>query len=266
MNRDNTYRCIVAEDEPVVGKHLAALAEKVGLDVVGVVPDGDSALALIESKRPDILLLDVEMPVMSGLEVLQALNRLPHPPAVILITAYDQYAVAAYALAAVDYVLKPVDAERFVVAVSRACQTVDQRNASAIVERLRGVLAGDRPERLVVRDRGVLHYVALSRVVRMQAMGDYVEVYADARSHLITTTLNALERVLARPPFVRVHRSHLINIDAVVRSLPLSGGRMALDLSDGARIPVSRGRTDVVRTILGGLKAGGREAYPRGDP
>ena len=252
MSDRGSCRCMIADDEPAVRAHVAALATDAGLDVVAQATNGDEALRLAESLKPEILFLDIRMPGPSGLDVLHALSRSPRPPVVVLVTAYDRYAVTAFSLAAVDFVLKPVDPDRFRASVERARETVESRAASQVLAGLEEILSKDRPQCIAFRDRGVQHRFPLRDVECFQAMGDFVEVCAGRHRWLLSTTLESLGAVLPHPPFLRVHRSHIVNVDHVASHRYLDGGRMTIEMKNGARVTVSRGRAATVRAALSG--------------
>ena len=182
---------------------------------------------------------------------MERLAELDRPPAVVLVTAYDEHAIAAFELAAVDYVLKPVAHDRFAKAAARAKEAVDLRAASNGLDRLREVIRDGRPERLSLRDGARLVSVSPARIVRVQARDDYAEIHADGRSFLVGVRLSALEETLPSPPFIRVHRSHLVNGDHVYLVRPDADGGHVACLSDGSTVRVSRGRAKEVMKRFG---------------
>lgn len=241
--------CIVVDYEAPIAARIARLAEAEGLRVLDVCCSGEEALDAIAELDPAIAFLDVRMPGLSGLGVLERLADCPDPPACVLVTAFNEHAVAAFALAAVDYVLKPVARDRFAAAVDRARITVEARDAAAQLVRLRGALSADRPERITLRDGARLVQLDPRSIVRVEAAGDYVTLHADGRQHLLPIGLSALTTLLPSPPFQRCHRSHVINLDHV-RSCGSNGdGRLMIEI-EGTHVPVSRSHTDAVRQVL----------------
>ena len=246
---DPVRTCVVADDEPSIASRIARLATAEGLRVLATCANGAEALDAIARLAPDIAFLDIRMPGLSGLDVLARLEAMSDPPVCVLVTAYDAHAVAAFALAAVDYVLKPVAQGRFASAVARARATVEGRDAAAQLARLRGVLADGRPDRISLRDGVRLVQLDPKAIVRVEAADDYVMLHAGGRAHLLPVRLNALEELLPAPPFLRCHRSHLINLDHVAAADPTSDGRLVLRVA-GSAVPVSRGHVRALRAHL----------------
>jgi len=240
---------LIADDEPLACRRLRDLVADVPLvEVVGEVSDGEAAVRALDSLKPDLVFLDIEMPGLTGLEVLE---RARHRPAVVFTTAYDRYAVAAFELAAVDYLLKPFGRERFRAAVERACRTLNGVEASAAVERARPALERRTPlARLFVRDRGRIVLVAVTGVVRIEARDDYVAVHAAGRSHLVHVTMNEMEERLDRERFLRIHRSHLVNLDHAKSLEPHDQTRLVVEMRDGSRIVASRARSRELRDLV----------------
>jgi two-component system LytT family response regulator len=229
-----TVSCLIAEDEPLARTRLQALVREVPwLRCIGVAEDGPRAREALEAHRPDLLFLDVEMPGLSGLAVLEGAR---HRPVVVFTTAYDQYAVRAFDLAATDYLLKPFGRARFQTAVSRA---------RAILLR-RGPEEAEPLPRLFVRHRGRLLALPTSTIDRLEAEDDYVHVHAGGRQFLVRTPLSALEQRLDHRLFARVHRRHLVNLERVVALVP-DGAALMVELSDGTRLRASRRRSRRLR-------------------
>lgn len=242
----------VVDDEPLARRRLASLIAGVAwAKCLGQAGDGAAAIEAIERQRPDAVFLDIQMPEMSGLEVVDRLRALACPPIVIFTTAYDRYAVAAFELEALDYLLKPFSAERFTIALERARQASSRDSAGAL-ERARNLFArpdGTMLDRIFVRERNAIVPLRLSEVLRIQAQDDYVSVHTSDRSHLVTLRIGELERQLPNPPFMRVHRSHIVNLDHVDRIVGLDGARFEVKMRDGAVLPVSRARSQEIRRI-----------------
>jgi len=253
---------LIADDEPLARRKLRDLVQEVPLvEIVGEAADGEAAVRAIDTLRPDLVFLDIQMPGLSGLEVLE---RARHKPAVIFTTAYDRYAVAAFELAAVDYLLKPFGRERFRAALERARQALGRRDAPAAMERAGQLL--DRREgaaaerapaprapltRLFVHDRGKIVPIAVPEIERFEARDDYVAVHVAGRSYLVHVPMNELERRLDRERFLRVHRSHVVNLDFVKALEPYDGTRLTVELRSGAKIVASRARSRELRALTG---------------
>lgn len=249
MEQRRLLTCVVADDEPLAAARIARLAEDEGLCVLAARHDGRTALEAIADLAPDVTFLDIRMPGSSGLDVLDRLGALARPPACVLVTAHDEHAVAAFALAAVDYVLKPVSRERFRAAVERARETVQGRDAAHQLARLRGALTSPRPDRITLRDGARLVRLDPGAVLRVEGADDHATLHAEGRAHLLPVRLAALEQLLPNPPFLRCHRSHIVNLDRVERAEPLGDGRLALAIG-GVSVPVSRSRAALVRARL----------------
>jgi len=245
-------RAIIVDDEPLARERIRTLAAADGdVDVVAECGDGMSALRAIEQHRPDLLFLDIQMPEMDGFEVLQALDHAP--PAVLFITAYDQYAVRAFDVAAVDYVLKPIDPDRFRAAVARAREKLAAPAAPkpALTALLEHVRAEPRfQERFVVRTSDQLSFVRTADVEWIEATGNYVRLFAGGRTHIVRDTMKAVEARLDPARFVRIHRSVIIQVDCIASMQPYFHGEWIITMRDGARFTSSRSYGDRIRTLL----------------
>lgn len=228
-------RAVIVDDEPLARRRLRELLNGFrDVTCVGEAVDATSAVAAIDGLAPDLVFLDVQMPNGSGLDVLR---RIRSEPAVIFTTAHDRYAVTAFELQAVDYLLKPFGRERLARALERVA-----RGTQGAVARVHAALSdGDRPvERILVRDRGHIVPIAVRDIVRLEADDDYTAVYAGGKRYLVYLPLKEFERRLDGARHVRIHRSHVVNLDHVVQMTPVEGGRLELRLTDGTLLPVSR--------------------------
>lgn len=242
-------RAVVVDDDPLARERLKDLVSEVPLvDIVGEAGDGQAAVRLIDETQPDLAFLDIEMPVWSGLEVVK---RLQHAPAIIFTTAFDQYAISAFELAAVDYLLKPFGADRLREALVRALATLGRdgvaADARARVTELMGS-SEDRLTRLFLREKDTILPLAVEQITRFEADGDYVLVHAQDRSRLVRLRLQDLERRLG-DRFLRVHRSHLVNLDHVKVFEHQQDARLVVVMSDGTRILASRSRSRELRRL-----------------
>jgi len=235
---------LIADDEPLARRRLRdLLADVPAVEVLGEAADGAEAVAQIDALRPDLVFLDIQMPGLSGLDVLR---QTAHHPVTIFTTAHDRYAVAAFELAAVDYLLKPFGLERLTVAVTRALAARD----TAAPARAEQALVGAGPlERLFVHDRGKIVPLAVSKIVRFEARDDYVAVCPEGRTYLMHVTLGELERRLDPARFLRIHRTHLVNLDYVRTMEPYDGTRLVVELVDGTRLMASRSRSRVLKDL-----------------
>lgn len=245
-------RALVVDDEaPARAKLVRLLRDDGRFELAGEADDGAAAVAQIEALRPDLLLLDIQMPGLTGFEVLRAVGAAACPK-VIFSTAHDRFALEAFNAHAVDYLLKPYDAGRFRVALDKACAQL--RAGGSEVAVLEALLArhpgahGRYLERLIVkRDDGWIP-VPLDRVRRLSAEGKHVRVHADGGSHLMRESLAELEARLDPARFVRVHRGEIISLHAVIRLDALFHGDAVAELDDGSSVVVSRTHRDAFLT------------------
>lgn len=227
------------------------LEDRADLEVVGECDDGKSMVEAANRLRPDILFLDIQMPGINGFE---ALGRLDAPvPQVVFVTAYDRYAVQAFEAHAVDYLLKPYPAERFLQACDRArerCLRPTEeygRTLETLLERM--ARREPPPQRLVLRSAGKVVLVDMSDVDWMTGAGDYVRLHTASKSHLVRETLRELEGRLDQD-FVRVHRSTIVRLSAIRQIVRRSNGRWEVELPDGSRRAVSRSGRQVLEQAL----------------
>jgi len=237
----------VVDDEPIARAGLhAMLAAYDWVEVVGEAADGESAAAGIDALRPELVFLDVQMPGLLGTEVLP---RLEHRPYVVFTTAYSEHAVSAFELGAVDYLLKPFGPARLATAMERVRSALGDPAAADAFERLSGALAEGPLGRLFVRIGGALIPLAIERVSRFEADGDYLVAHAGSARHLLHLSLTQLETRLDPRRFMRVHRAHIVNLDYVRAFRPDERGNLVAELVDGARVPVSRARAQEIRGL-----------------
>ncbi|NKB86982.1 MAG: response regulator [Acidobacteria bacterium] len=246
-----SLRAVVVEDEVVARHYLADILDGLsGIDLVGTASDGERGLALIAAESPDLAFLDVEMPGLSGLDVLREAK--PSPWA-IFTTAFDQHAVTAFELNAIDYILKPFGPERLVLAVDRARARLQAatRDSGGQLERVESALGGRRAvTRVFVESRGRIVPVLLAEVEHLRAQGDYVELSTSEGRYLVRVPFKRLLAQLDRDTFVQVHRSHAINLEQTAGFESLDDGRLQVRLKSGARVIASRARTPELRACL----------------
>ena len=253
-------RVAVIDDEALARRALRhQIAELQCLEWVGEAEDGPGALDLIESARPELLFLDVELPGLSGLDVL---SRTDVPMVVVFTTAYDDYALVAFELGAIDYLRKPFGRARLVRAVERAVpqlQALRERSrsdamlqgAASLDSRLLATRQNAAPlTEIYVRDRGSVVTVHVRDIVRMEADGDYVAVYASGRRHLVYVNLRDFAERLESARFVRIHRSHVVNLAHLVSVTAADADRAAVEMSDGAHLTASRSGTRALRQAM----------------
>jgi len=244
-------RALIVDDEPLARRALRALlADEPSVQLVGEARDGPEAIEAIRRLRPELVFLDVRLPGASGLEVLE---RAQADVRVIFTTAHDDYAIAAFELGAIDYLRKPFGRERLMRAVERARpQVVSARQPRGgsvpLADRLKA--AGDPAlprTRIFVRDEGAVVPLRCDEIVRCESDGDYVVVHARGRQFPVYLNLGDLAQQLDAEQFVRVHRSHLVNLDQVAAVTAHDPSRVAITLKDGSRVIASRSGTLLLR-------------------
>ena len=251
-------RVVIADDEPRARQFLERLlAEHEDLEVVGVARDGAEALQMVADQRPEVAFLDIHMPDLSGLEVARHL-RGDHAPVVVFVTAFDQHAIEAFEIAALDYVLKPIRRERLAETVKRVVDEVRTKRdpargqESAIQRVLDTPAIADRSEplrRLPVRHRREVKLLDLDKVAKILSRDRLVLACAEGHEYMVDYTLQELESRLPPGQFVRVHRAALVNIDAI-ESYGGEDGVLVLRLKDGTRVEASERRAADVRRRL----------------
>ena len=259
-------RVLVVDDEPLARAGVCDLLSRdPEVTVVGEAGNGEDAVTAIEELRPDLVMLDVQMPGMTGFEVLRAIGP-EHMPPVVFITAYDQFAVRAFEVNAVDYLLKPFDDERFAVTLARAKKTVRQSHAGELSRQLASLLersgavstaaaapaapAAPYSDRLVVKSSGRVFFLRSEEIDWVEAADYYVKLHAGGKTHLLRETMNALEERLDPRKFFRVHRSAIVNLDRIRELQPYFRGEHVLILQDGTRLKLSRARRERLEDVL----------------
>ncbi len=231
-------RAAIVDDEELARVYLRELLSAHSeIEIAAECANGFEAVKAIAETRPDLLFLDIQMPKLDGFEVLELLDA-AHAPAVVFVTAYDQYAMRAFDAHAVDYLLKPFSAERFEQALERAKARVGERRIPLEVAVERG--PAERPQRIVVRDGTRVHIIPLDKLDYVEAQDDYVGLHSAGKSYLKQQSIASLEAALDPRHFVRIHRSAIVNLDRVVRIEPYGKERRIAILADGTRLPVSR--------------------------
>ena len=243
----NPIRVIVVDDEaPARAILLEMLAEHPRFTVVGECANGYEAVKAVTDLRPDLLFLDIQMPKLDGFEVLDLLDPRPR---VVFVTAWDEYAVRAFEVHAVDYLLKPFTADRFTRVLEHALEALSGPAGAAPA--MRAAAEARRPlQRIAFRDEGAIEVVPVSRIDYVEAQDDYVHVFERGRRHSRQQTLADLERELDPARFVRVHRSYLVNVESLARVEPYAKDSRVALLKDGTRIPVSRTGYERLKALL----------------
>lgn len=247
-------RVLTVDDEPLARERVSTLVrESEGLELIGEAANGIEALDLITRLEPDLIFIDVEMPELSGFGVIAALDE-PRVPAVVFITAFEQYALKAFEVGAVDYLQKPVTRQRFAGAVARARERLGRRQSddwpalvasATVAERARGFRT-----RFVVRRGNAHHIVPADQVDWLDVADNYLCLHVGPRSHLWRGTMKQAEDELDPDRFVRVHRSAIVAVDRILTIRTHESGGHVIELKGGVQLRSSRQYADRVRALL----------------
>jgi DNA-binding LytR/AlgR family response regulator len=248
-----TMRAVIVDDEPVARRVLREELEAIaGVEIAGEADTGLEAVRLIAEQKPDLVLLDLQMPGMGGLEVISQLRRQDQIPVVVIVTAYDRHALEAFDAGAIDYLLKPVRQERLAEAIERA-QRMSGREASERIGRLQELAAagGAARTRKIVGKVGEEYFLlGADEIYAFQADGNLVWIITGKRKYLATQTLRELEERLRQSSFRRIHRSVLVNVDHVRKMSALSSQRWLITLSNDQEFIASKRQARSVRELL----------------
>jgi two-component system LytT family response regulator len=248
-------RTLVVDDEPLARERLTSLlAAEPDIEVIGQCRDGEEAVRAIMDHSPDLVVLDVQMPAMNGFEVIEAVGS-ERMPLVIFVTAYDQHALKAFQVRALDYVLKPFDRDRFQEALQRARAHIQRDETGDLGRRLLALvkdLRRDQPktDRLVVKSGGRLFFLRTDEIDWIEASGNYVRLHVGTTSHLLRETMNAIEGRLDPEKFFRIHRSRIVNMERIQEMQPWLNGEYAVVLRTGTRLTLSRGYREKLQERL----------------
>jgi two-component system LytT family response regulator len=240
-------RVLVADDEPVARAGLRHLLQDIDwIECVGEAADGPAVIAAVQALQPDVVLLDIQMPGYSGIDVLR---QLPPPvPRIVFCTAHAEHAVTAFELGALDYLLKPFGAARLAAAFARIRASLGEP-LPPVLDRYGEMLANGPMRRLFVRSGRSIQPLSVADVHRFEAVGDYVTAHTSGGEHLLHLALNRLEARLDPQQFARIHRTHIVNLDHVMRFRRELDGRLTAVLRNGAELPVSKSKAQVLREL-----------------
>jgi two-component system LytT family response regulator len=252
-------RTVIVDDEPLARQRLRRmLAKEPDIEILDECGDGRTAVEVIRARSPNVLFLDVQMPEHNGFEVLAELGS-GVPEAVIFTTAYEEYALKAFEVHALDYLLKPFDQDRLANALRRVRDRIG-RDREELRSRLEAALKdlahGHRPtfqERLLVRYLGRIHFVKVEEIDWIEAAGNYLKLHVGPAEHLVRETMQSMESQLDPRFFLRIHRSTMVNIDRIKELQPLFHGDYVVVLKSGRKLSMSRGYRDKVEARLGPL-------------
>ena len=256
----SAIRTLIVDDEPLARDGVRLRLGR-DFEVVGECGNGADAVELIGALEPDLVFLDVQMPGVTGFEVVDEIGA-AQMPVTVFVTAFDQYALRAFDVHALDYVLKPFDDERFAQTLSRVRERIAERRAGRIGERLAGLLAemggSDAsgldarryPDRLAVKDAAKVTFVPVDELDWVEADGDYMRLHCAGKSHLVRRTMAEMEKRLDPERFVRIHRSTIVALDRIRELRPTFHGEYVVLLRDGTKLKLSRGYRAKLQSIL----------------
>ena len=255
MSPEPQIRTLIVDDEPLARRRLRALlADEPEIEIIGDAANGTEAVRAIATERPDLVFLDIQMPGLDGFEVLRATATI-HQPFVVFITAHDEHAIRAFEVQAVDYLLKPVVETRFRESVRRAINrlrvTPRKELAHEIAQLLERVaLAPMRNGRIPIKRDGRVNFVRVDDIDWVEADGDVLRLHAGRDSHTVRETMAQIEAKLPAPPFLRIHRSLIVNVERVREVQPWFKGDYVLILHDGTKLRSGRSYRDAVQTLI----------------
>ncbi len=259
-------RTLIVDDEPLARERVRSMVgDEPDLEVIGEARDGAEAVDAILSQAPDLVFLDVQMPKLDGFEVISSVGADRMPP-VVFVTAFDQHALRAFEVQALDYLLKPFDQDRFRGALSRVRHQIDSQENGALGKKLLALVRGmhtetpsDAPatpaekksDRMVVKSGGRLFFLRADEIDWVEAAGNYVRLHVGAESHLLRETMNSIETRLNPDLFFRIHRSRIVNIERIKELQPWFNGEYVVILRNGTKLTLSRGYREKLQERLG---------------
>jgi two-component system LytT family response regulator len=250
-------RTLVIDDEPLARERIRALlGEQPDVDVIGEARDGEEAVQAILTHEPDLVFLDIQMPKMDGFEVIRTVGP-ENMPLVVFVTAYDQHALKAFDVRALDYLLKPFDRERFAESIGRVRQAIERSGSDEIGRRLLELVrelkpgGAGRSERLVIKSAGRLFFLRTDEIDWVEAAGNYVKLHVGTEEHLLRETMNGIELKLDPEKFFRIHRSRIVNMERIKELQPWFNGEYVVILRNGTKLTLSRGYREKLQERLG---------------
>jgi two-component system, LytTR family, response regulator len=249
-------RTLVVDDEPIARERiLSLLQQETDVEVIGQCADGVQAVSAIQQQSPDLVFLDVQMPGCDGFGVIQNIGP-DRMPTVVFVTAYDEYALRAFEVHALDYLLKPFGKDRFQETLKHARESLERRRAGDLGRRLLALVHDLKPEqqrldRLVVKSGGRVFFLRTDEIDWIEAAGNYVRLHLGEESHLFRETMNGMESRLDTRRFVRIHRSRIVNTERIKELQPWFNGEYVVILRNGTRLTLSRGYREKLQEQLG---------------
>ena len=249
-------RTLVVDDEPMARERILSLLQQEGdVEVIGQCSDGVQAVSAIQQQSPDLVFLDVQMPGCDGFGVIENIGA-DRMPTVVFVTAYDEYALRAFEVHALDYLLKPFGKDRFQETLKHARESLERRRAGDLGRRLLALVHDLKPEqqrldRLVVKSGGRVFFLRTDEIDWIEAAGNYVRLHLGEESHLFRETMNGMEARLDARRFVRIHRSRIVNTERIKELQPWFNGEYVVILRNGTRLTLSRGYREKLQEQLG---------------
>lgn len=256
MSRPACIRTLIVDDESLARERIRdMISSDREIEIIAECVNGREAIEAIQKHSPDLVFLDVEMPGIDGFGVLEALPP-GQIPTVIFVTAYDQYAVRAFEVYALDYLLKPFDQERFDKAIERAKTHISSERNEVLSQRILRALEEIKTkpvhlERLVIKMNGHVFFIKAEEIDWLEAEGNYVRLHAGKESYLLRDTISALESQLDSKKFIRIHRSAIVNIDRITELQPWFHGEYRIILRQGVELTLSRTYREKLHELLG---------------
>jgi two-component system LytT family response regulator len=267
MNKPRMIRTLIIDDEPIARQTIyLLLKDDREIEIIGECVNGIEAVKAVKRQQPDLIFLDIQMPEMNGFDVLEEIG-VEEMPAIVFVTAYDQYALRAFEVSALDYLLKPFTDKRFEKALTRAKAQVKERGVKELSQQLITLLenyqdtgkqsrqAKRRGEceylmRLLIKSAGRVFFLKVDEIDWIEADNYYVQLHVGRRSHLLRETMNELERKLDPGKFLRIHRSTIVNVESVKEMQPHLNGDYLVILHDGTELKLSRSRRERIQSRL----------------
>lgn len=250
-------RTLIVDDEVLARERIASLLNKEkDIDVIGECSDGEEALQKINSLKPDLVFIDIQMPMMSGVEVIKNLDE--YLPEVIFVTAYDEYAVDAFEMNALDYLLKPFDQERFIKTLARAKQRLLAKNTIEISEKLNNLIRAfsqNKPgekylTKFVIKSAGKISFINVDEINHIEAEGNYLTLHTNNSQNLYRDTITNIAEKLNPEIFVRIHRSYIVKIENIKEMQSHFNGEYIITLKDNTKLKSSRSYKTEVEKLL----------------
>jgi two-component system LytT family response regulator len=251
-------RTLIVDDEPLAREGIQMrLKSEPDIEVIGECRNGREAVTVISREVPDLVFLDIQMPKLDGFAVIEAIG-VKRMPQVIFVTAYDEHALRAFEVHALDYLLKPIDGARFVEALARARDRVRGKNLAVIAEQLQKMMAalkGEKEyiERLSIKSAGRILFLGVDEIDWIEAADNYVQVHSRQTSHLLLATMSSLEKRLNPQQFLRIHRSTIVNLKRIKELHPMFHGEFRVILQDGTQLTSGRSYSKNLQKLLNNL-------------